>query len=457
VTMSDTPSLRLPAGMRDFPPRATAARRRIAEALLGVFEGWGFARVITPAFEYEDVLGLGLGESGRAAALKFVEPSSGRVVALRPDITPQIARLIATRFRDENGPVRFCYEGTVLRLDRGARSQRELIQAGVELAGVVAPVGDAEVIALGAAALVAAGLGARQFDLTIDLGHLGLMREMLAELALPDEAERAVRGAIAKRDRAGLEQVLRASVSGAVNAPRAAVIDFVLALPGLSGAPGVLALAARQAPSSRIRRAISDLQAIVKEVDARKIPARLHVDLAEVRGFDYYTGVRFQAFVSGAAEPVLQGGRYDDLLGRYGRPNPAVGFAVDVEAAAGALESAQADDARAGAGAASDNSSEAGQHADWDAPQGDAPVLVVGASSAATPVAAAFRAEGRRAAALLVSMPDRDVASYAARWGYREIVHVGHGPESPTGKTSVRRASRPRTSSPRHGQRKDEH
>src|SRR5882672_9233221 len=168
--MSKGPSLRLPTGMRDFAPRAAAARRKIAETLLGVFERWGFARVITPAFEYEEVLALGLGGAGRAAAIRFVEPSSGRVVALRPDITPQIARLIATRFRDESGPLRLCYEGTVLRLERGARSQRELIQAGVELAGVGAPEGDADVIACGAAALSAAGLGGPGFDLTIDLG-----------------------------------------------------------------------------------------------------------------------------------------------------------------------------------------------------------------------------------------------------------------------------------------------
>src|SRR5215471_11321266 len=145
--MSDSPTLRLPTGMRDFAPRAAASRRRIAETLLGVFERWGFARVITPAFEYEDVLALG---PGRAAAIRFVEPSSGQVVALRPDITPQIARLIATRFRDEPGAVRLCYEGTVVRLERGARGQRELIQAGVELARVAGPHGDAEVIALAA-------------------------------------------------------------------------------------------------------------------------------------------------------------------------------------------------------------------------------------------------------------------------------------------------------------------
>src|SRR4051812_40358743 len=211
--------------MRDFAPRAAAARRRIAETLLGVFESWGYARVITPAFEYEDVLGLGLGPEARAEALRFVEPSSGRVVALRPDFTPQVARLVATRFRDEAGPLRLCYEGTVLRLERGARSQRELIQAGVELAGGGGPHGDADVIALGAAALAAAGLAAPELELTVDLGHLGLMREILAALELGSEGERAVRGAIAKRD----PNALGAALAGA--RANKAVLAFVRALP----------------------------------------------------------------------------------------------------------------------------------------------------------------------------------------------------------------------------------
>src|SRR5262245_58265253 len=330
--MSDSPSLRLPTGMRDFAPRAAASRRRIAETLPGVFERWGFARVITPAFEYEEVLALGLGGASREAAIRFVEPSSGQVVALRPDITPQIARLIATRFRDEPGAVRLCYEGTVVRLDRGARGQRELIQAGVELGGVAGPSGDAEVIALGAAALEAAGLPAP----TIDLGHLGLAREVLAALELPEPDLEQARRRIAKRDARGLEEVLRAS-RGSAAAKR-----FAALLPELSGAPSVLAAAAKKAPTAGVRRALADLRAIVEAVDARGVDARLHVELGEVRGFDYYTGVRFQGFVPGAPDAVLAGGRYDDLLARYGRPSPAVGFAIDVEAAAGALEAAAA-------------------------------------------------------------------------------------------------------------------
>jgi ATP phosphoribosyltransferase regulatory subunit len=322
------PTLRLPTGMRDHAPRAAAARLRVIETLLEEFDRAGFERVITPAFEYEEVLALGLGAAARAATVRFVEPSSGQVVALRPDITPQIARLIATRFHDHKGPVRLCYEGTVVRLDRAARGQRELSQAGVELAGLAGPDGDAEVIALGVEALAAAGLPRP----TIDLGHLGLAREVLAALALPEAALVEARRCIAKRDGAGLGTVL-ASARGAKPA-----VAFARRLPELSGAPDLLVGAAKQAPTAGIKRALAELGAIVAAIEKRQVDARLHVDLGEVRGFDYYTGVRFQAFVHGAPDAVLRGGRYDDLLARYGRPSPAVGFAVDVEAVAGALE-----------------------------------------------------------------------------------------------------------------------
>jgi ATP phosphoribosyltransferase regulatory subunit len=317
--------------MRDFAPEAAASRRRVAETLLGVFERWRFQRVITPAFEYEDVLALGLGAAGRAAAIRFVEPSSGQVVALPPDITPQIARLIATRYRDVEGPIRLCYEGTVVRLDQRARQQREIIQAGVELAGVASPEGDIEIIALGADALAAVGLGGA----TIDLGHLGLTGAVLDALALPSEAAKeAVRGRIAKKDKVGLAEALRAATS-----PRP-VIAFAARLPELSGSPKIVETALAEAPRALrgVKDALETLRQVLRQLERRRLPARLHVDLAEVRGWDYYTGLRVQGYVDGAAEAVLQGGRYDGLLGRYGRPAPAVGFAIDVEATVSALE-----------------------------------------------------------------------------------------------------------------------
>jgi ATP phosphoribosyltransferase regulatory subunit len=402
MTVSDDsrpPSLRLPAGMRDFAPEAAAARRRIAETLLRVFERWGYARVITPAFEYEDVLALGLGPDGREAAIRFVEPSSGQVVALRPDITPQIARLVATRFRDEPGPLRLCYEGTVVRLDRRARSQRELIQAGVELAGVPTPDGDVEVIALGAAALAAAGFPRP----TIDLGHLGLAREVLAALELPDEALPLARGRIAKRDRAGLREVLRSA-----RGPRP-VIEFAELLPELAGPPSILAVARRRPPTPGIRRALENLAAVIRALEQRAIVGQLHVDLGEVRGFDYYTGIRLLGFVAGAPEPVLQGGRYDSLLARYGRPWPAVGFAVDVEGTAGALEAAAAPPLSNGEPA---NGGRGG-------------VLISGPPREAERHADQLRAQGRRAAVDYGGLAGSALDAYARRWQFSEVVRLG--------------------------------
>jgi len=397
--MLTAPTLRLPAGMRDFAPEATAARRRIAEALTGAFERWGFARVITPAFEYEDVLALGLGTAGRAAAIRFVEPSSGQVVALPPDITPQIARLIATRFHHEPGAVRLCYEGTVVRLDPRARAQREIIQAGVELAGVPGPVGDAEVIALGVEALGAAGLG----DATIALGHLGLAREVLDALGLTEEGKTAARGRIAKRDSAGLAEILRVATG-----PKA-VVEFAQLLPELSGAPAVLDAAIKRAPTAGIRAALGNLRDVVRDLDGRGLARRLHIDLGEVRGFDYYTGVRFQGYVHGAAQAVLQGGRYDGLLARYGHPSPAVGFAIDVEATAVACEESLAAYGSSG----------------LDGGARDAGVLVAGPLADAQRQATLLRRQGRRAAADLAGLTGKELDAYARRWHFREVLRVG--------------------------------
>lgn len=393
------PGLALPAGMRDFAPEAAAARRRIAERCLTVFDRWGFARVITPVFEYEDVLALGLGRAGRDAAIRFVEPSSGKVVALPPDITPQIARLIATRFHDEDGPIRLAYEGTVVRLDQRARSQREIIQAGVEMAGVPGPRGDGEIIALGTAALKSIGFP----EITIDLGHLGLTREVLAALELDEAGRERVRERIAKRDRAGLAEALRGA-----GGPRA-VVEFARRLPELGGSPEVMAAALKLAPArpAGIRAALRELAAVLKELERHEIPARLHVDLAEVRGWDYYTGMRVQGYVPGAAEAILQGGRYDSLLARYGRPAPAVGFAIDVEATAGALELLPG----AGAAPAEPNGGSGG-------------ILFVGPQDEAFAAAQAARRDGRRAAVVDGDLRGPALAAYARRWLFTEIRQI---------------------------------
>ncbi|HKA90882.1 MAG TPA: ATP phosphoribosyltransferase regulatory subunit [Haliangiales bacterium] len=311
--MTDSP-IRLPAGVRDFLPRAAARRRAIAEALLGELERWGYDRIITPAFEYADVLARGLGEDARAAAIRFVEPGTGEVVALRPDITPQIARVAATRLLGE--PLRLSYEGSVLR--RHKRGQREIIQAGVELIGVPPPDGDAEVLALAAAAFRAA---CPRLPLTLDVGHAIPAAVALAGVPEPRRVE--VREMLGRKDAGAL--------AGA--APRS-VRPLLVALAELYGAPADVLRRARRLPwDGRVRAALDELDRIL-DLAGEQGAGDMRCDLGEVHGFEYYTGVRFAGFVEGIGDAILAGGRYDDLVARYGRPARATGFSADVEAIA---------------------------------------------------------------------------------------------------------------------------
>jgi ATP phosphoribosyltransferase regulatory subunit len=330
-------AVRLPYGVRDYLPAAAARRRGIAEGLLGEFERWGYRRIITPMFEYEAVLGRGLGRATRAQAVRFVEPTSGEVVALRPDITPQVARLVATRLAGEPGPLRLAYEGSVVRLGGHvagglSEGQRELFQAGVELVDMPAPAGDAEVIALAGAALEAAGL--RRY--TIDLAEISVVRAALG--GIKGAALGPLERAVAKKD---VEEVGRQARGLDLGPGRRRLL---MALPSLYGGPDVLNRAQgllKEIKDGPALAALAGLAAVVRlllEMDPAW-EARLAIDLGEVRGFDYYTGLRFQGYAPGVGAPLVSGGRYDHLIERYGRRRGgAAGFAVDVERVAEALD-----------------------------------------------------------------------------------------------------------------------
>jgi ATP phosphoribosyltransferase regulatory subunit len=319
--------IRLPSGVRDFLPRAAARRRALAAAVLEVFEAWGYARIITPMFECADVLERGLGAGARAAAIRFVEPGTGEVVALRPDITPQIARVVATRMADVPGPIRLCYEGAVTRLV-GEAGQREILQAGIELVDAPEPEGDAEVLAVAAAALARLGLP----EVRLDVGHVAPAAFVLG--AAPDPAARMmISNALARKDRAGLRAAARVLPEG--------VAPLAEALATLWGAATPTLARARALPWPQpVHAALDQLAAVLAAFAELADPApAVTIDLGDLRGFDYYTGVRFAAYAGGAPDAVLRGGRYDELLGRYGRAAHATGFAIDLEAVAQAQKS----------------------------------------------------------------------------------------------------------------------
>ena len=318
--MSERPSLPflLPAGMRDLLPAEARSRRAVARVVLEHFALWGYEVVTPPAFELAAVLERGLGTLDPRDVLRFVEPESGEVAALRPDMTPQIARMAAARLRDFPPPMRLAYEGTVLRRrQERARRHRQIPQAGLELLGVSGPRGDIEILTLAAESVRRAGVA----SFVIDLGHAELTRALLA--AYPEARANDLRDALAVKDEARVGE-LAGGVSPRIQAA-------VTALPALQGGLDVLARGAALFAGTPAEGPLAALRAIVDGCVARGLGEALRVDLGEVRGFAYYTGMHFRVLAEGPGEALGGGGRYDDLLARFGAPMPAAGFALDLD------------------------------------------------------------------------------------------------------------------------------
>jgi ATP phosphoribosyltransferase regulatory subunit len=323
----------LPAGMRDLLPEEAATRRGLARKVLDRIALYGYAVVTPPVFEFAEVLERGLGTLDPEHVLRFVEPESGEVAALRPDMTPQIARMIATRLHERPPPFRLGYEGTVLRRRTGrARKHRQIPQVGVELAGIGGPEGDLELLALAADALRATGLD----RFTLDVGDAGVVRALLAGLA-PEEQAR-LSEALARKDEAEIAEAC--AVAPAEHA------ETLRLLPSLHGGRDVLAEGARRLASTPAAMAATRLLALFDAAVARGLGPHLVADLGEVRGFAYYTGTIFHAYAVGTGDAVGSGGRYDELLARFDWPMPAAGFALDLDRLTEALHAAGAAEQR---------------------------------------------------------------------------------------------------------------
>lgn len=294
----------------------------------------GYAVVTPPVFEFAEVLERGLGTLDPTDVLRFVEPESGEVAALRPDMTPQIARMIATRLRGRPPPFRLAYEGTVMRRRSGqARKHRQIPQVGVELAGTAGAEGDFELLALAIDALEAAGL--ERF--TIDLGDAGVVRGLLAEL--PAEHQALLSDALARKDEADLHD--------ACTLARTPHAEVLLALPSLHGKRDALAEGAALMARTPAGPAAARLLALYDAAVARGLGGHVTADLGEVRGLAYYTGTIFHMYAPGTGDSVGSGGRYDELLARFGWDLPAAGFGLDLDRVGEALRSAGAVEERA--------------------------------------------------------------------------------------------------------------
>lgn len=314
------PDKLLPPGVKDL--FGTPARRlsRLSRILSDLFECWAYQPIIPPTFEYYDNISRGFDKESSDEIYRFIDPK-GHLLALRPDLTVPIARIVATKLYDERLPLRLHYAAPVFRyVEPRAGQQREFWQAGVELIGTDTPSADAEVLALHVAALEAAGLERFQ----VNLGHMGFLRGILTELDAPDNLY-LIRRAIDRKNRRILAEEL--DKAGLVGSAR----DALEALPMLSGGVEILTEAERLAPNGPASIAIRRLSEVYAHLDGYGVADRVTIDLGEVRGMDYYTGITFETFAPGSGYAIAGGGRYDDLLNRYGTSLPAVGFAVQLE------------------------------------------------------------------------------------------------------------------------------
>lgn len=316
-----------------------AKRRKLQDALLEVFLRWGFQEVVTPTFEYLDALILGLGEAFSERLFKLEERHTGRMISLRPDITTQIAKLAATRLKDEPRPLRFCYVANVFRYSTSqTRNMQELYQAGVELIGLESPEADAEMIAIAVEGMQAVGLD----DFRIAVSQPALVRQMLQAANLTPEALERIQAALAIKDTSTLEAVVM----------QCAMTDqhreTLLELPNLCGKAEVFDQVSKRLDNAAAQHVLDHLAQVYDMLKAYGLEDHVLIDLGELRGFEYYTGIMFEGFAPNFGYQVCSGGRYD-LLRHYGPPDPATGFAIDVGALLEALEKSNPVSARTGA------------------------------------------------------------------------------------------------------------
>src|SRR5215212_3303406 len=308
-------SFPIPPGTRDVLPDEMSELRALMDGLRGWIQQAGYGEVRTPTVEYEDVLRQG--DAGSAGAGWRLFDQHGNLLVLRSDMTIPIARLVGTRFADHDGPLRLCYSGQAYRsVTRGSGQLTEFLQVGAELIGVPGVEGDAEIVSLALEGLSSCGLRRH----TVGLGDGALYRSLLAAFELERDDADALMGSLMRRDLVGLEARVRSA--GLPNA--------LFEVPGLRGGREVLDRA-EDAMGEVAAMALIELRGLYEELRERGFADQVILDLGLVHEFGYYTGAVFELYDPAVGFAIGGGGRYHQLIGRFGRPRPACGMALDVQ------------------------------------------------------------------------------------------------------------------------------
>jgi ATP phosphoribosyltransferase regulatory subunit len=306
--------LPIPSGTRDVLPDEMGELRTLTERLRSVFSEAGYGEIYTPALEYETVIERGALGGARPAYRVFDE--TGEVLVLRSDMTVPIARVVGTRYQQAELPLRFAYFAHCYRGVRPQRGEpREFLQAGIELIGSPAPVGTAEAVTVLCHALDRAGL----MRYRVGIGDASLYPALLDGFAAPKEQRELLLAELGRGDFVGLEAGLRELELDESS------IDLLLRVPQMRGGPDVL-----HGPAGPVADAVAGLRAVHALLEP-DVASRVIFDLGLSRAPGYYTGAVFEVYDPAVGMPIGGGGRYDHLLGQFGRELPAVGFALEVE------------------------------------------------------------------------------------------------------------------------------
>lgn len=304
---------RIPEGMRDLLPEEIAIQERLEAEILTLFRQWSYQKVSTPTLEFSACVQPDLEQDD--SLYKFFD-RDGRILAMRPELTTPIARLVSTRMRGAAMPLRLCYGADVYR--NTSVRHREFRQVGVELVGSARELADAEVIALAVEAIEGLGLKNYQFN----LGHMGIFSGLMQEAGVDKGIQAKLEEALARKDMVGVESWVRQSeLPGRVQ-------ELLLRLPHLHGGEEILDEVLEWSARPAIREAVESLRRIYKYLSDFGIQENVSLDLGILRGFSYYTGAVFEGYVAGMGFPVVEGGRYDALYSDFGIPQPATGFAI---------------------------------------------------------------------------------------------------------------------------------
>jgi len=320
-----------PGGVRDFLPENTRIKRDVENKIYKIFSNWGYQEVLTPSFEYLETFLMGNSFEFGERIFKFFD-RRGRVLALRPDMTTPIARLVSNYYENVEYPLRLCYFSNVFRFEdhRGGR-QNEMFQAGAELIGWNEIDADAEIIALAIKSLQEAGI--KKFK--VNIGHTGFWEGMLKSERTSEKEKDALKSSLLNKDFVTLKEIIK---NLSINKHNKALL---LDITKLHGGIDVLNEAEKVSENEISKKAIRELKRLAEILTYYGVEEYITFDLGLMRDLDYYTGMIFEGYTPGLGHPVCGGGRYDNLIEKFNGVKPATGFMINIDGVLKVLERIQ--------------------------------------------------------------------------------------------------------------------